>query len=320
MLAFKKLRISLFILLFAAFFTLPDVVFANAKENKATWEMDIPARAIQWQENNTRAHVIIFRLQRDNDDYQVLPVNVYVNNQYHASLFSEHQAVGLALCPGKTAMTIIPGNKKEGIVGAKDGLELMSPVLEASKTYYYQVAIDSSGKTLGRWVDAAQAVKYTDTLNVQYHTISRVNSQRDCPAGIYNINASALFKVGRSDEQGLLPGASSNLKSLAEKIDTDFNSISKIVVNGYADTMGDVNRNISLSTQRAQTVLAKFISYGLPGDRIISQGLGITNPVVEGCEMKYKTRSEIIHCNQPNRRVEVEVYGVKKVIIKKTVN
>lgn len=316
----KKIHLGILSLLsiacFMLFIAVPSAALAaDTTEVKGPlWKMDTPATDRQWSTDNARARVIIFRLQRKNDVYQVLPLNIFINHQYHASLLPEHQAASLLLCAGKSSLLVRPGNRKSGLLNVDAFPTETTPALKAGNIYFYQVAIDDTGKMLGRWVDAAQAKKYLDGLKIQSHTLSRVGNNTDCPAEVYSINSSALFKFARADKGGLQPGASTRLNSLAQNITRDFETVNKIVVNGFADPMGNIDRNQRLSAQRAKTVASYLIDAGFPVGIIISQGLGSTKPIITDCSINYTRQIDIVACNQPNRRVEVEVYGVKNAI------
>ncbi|MGL5384906.1 MAG: OmpA family protein [Enterobacterales bacterium] len=305
----KQLTI-LIIFLFVACSVLLGFFPVYANGTKTTWIMDVPATQNQWEPESASARVVVFRLQRENDKTQ--PINIFVNKQYHASLLSEHQAAGFSVCPGNISLLALLGDQKNFAVAYERNDIINSPDLQAGNVYFYQVVIDDDNQVLGRWVDAEQAMKYVKNIKVQYHTVSRLTSKMNCPSSVYNISASTLFKLDRSDEKGLLPGAAANLKSLATQISFDFETINEIVVNGYADPMGNASHNMMLSEQRASTVVNQLLSTGLPVDTIRFQGLGSSKPVVADCKGKFSNRADIIECNQPNRRVEVEVYGIKR--------
>ncbi|WP_227317614.1 OmpA family protein [Cedecea davisae] len=310
---YRKLLCGSFSLLFIAgmLFSGESHAANIGGSKQAPWVMDIPVSQNQWQVEDSRARIVIFRLQRQNDNFELLPLNIFINNVYHASLYPEHQAVALSLCPGKSALVIAPGNRKAGQLESELPPQILTPDLQAGHIYFYQIAMDNSGRTVGRWVEGEQAKSVLASVRIQKHTVSRVDESKRCPSQIYTINASALFRLAQYDEKSLLPGAIDNLKSLATKINNEYASISKIIVNGYADPMGKPEGNNVLSLLRANTIATQLVGAGLPSKIILARGHGSTNPVVLNCD-KHKQRSEVITCNQPNRRVEIEVYGIKK--------
>lgn len=283
---------------------------ANYKEQRTPWVMAIQAQPQQWVAESSHARVVVFRLQHLNDNYSLLPLNVFVNDFYHASLYPEHQAVGLSLCPGKSTMLITPGHNKSNEPLTSSDDVFITPPLQAGVTYFYQIAIDNQGKTVGRWVNADQAREVLLSVNIQAHTISRVDEVNRCPASIYTIGAPALFHFARYDAQGLIPGAEIKLNELTNEINKNYKMITRVVIKGHADPVGSTKRNIFLSEQRAKTIAEKLASAGLSTTNISVEGLGSSEPVIKGCE-KLKSRLAVSECNQPNRRVEVEVYGIK---------
>lgn len=283
---------------------------AAGKVNETPWVMELSAMPSQWQAENTRARIVIFRLQRDHDNYALLPLNVFINKDYHASLYPEHQAVGISVCPGVASLVVTPGNRKNGIVGLAQGTNVVTPSLQAGKTYFYQIAMDESGKAVGRWVDEAQAKAVLASVKVQAHTLSRVAGHQECPSASYMLNVSALFMFDKYNVEGLLPGAADNIHRLARKINGDYQSINKIVVVGHADPLGDWQRNQFVSEQRARTVMSQLMLAGIPVSKLSVRGVGSATPAIADCN-KYKKRGDVIGCNQPNRRVEVEVYGIR---------
>ena len=51
-----------------------------------------------------------------------------------------------------------------------------------------------------------------------------------------------------------------------------------------------------------------MVNQGLPADKVSADGMGSTQPVKECADDKNK--AALIECLQPNRRVEIELYGV----------
>jgi len=70
----------------------------------------------------------------------------------------------------------------------------------------------------------------------------------------------------------------------------------QILATGYTDSVGDTEKNFSLSKQRAQAVKSYLVKKGIASDRIIVAFQGEFNPVC--------TKTE---CQNLNRRVEVKM-------------
>ncbi|MCT4703348.1 OmpA family protein [Enterobacteriaceae bacterium H20N1] len=281
----------------------------KSNDSKLTWVMDAEPTPNQFRVESSRARVIVFRLTKNNDDLMAKPLNIFFNGQYHASLMPEHQSIALPVCPGKKKLSVsidaLPNGKNPQSAIVED----VTPALQAGEIYFYQVATDSNGKVFARWVNVDMAREVLNNVNIQAHTISRVAKDEACPTEIYSINSSALFKFARHDVQGMVKGATESLAELSEQIIKSYMSIDKIIVKGYADPVGSDAENKYLSEKRAATVANQLRASGLSDDVISSQGMGESNLLVTDCD-KYSNVADITSCNQPNRRVEIEVYGV----------
>lgn len=308
---YKKFLFTIMLALSIGLFIFSSSSKALQNNDKTSpWVMDIPSSPEQLAANTTRAKIVVFRLQRPNDNYYLLPLNIFINRSYHSSLYPEHQAVALSLCPGKSTVQVAPGGNRTRLATNGGSGEVATSDLQAGIIYYYQITFDDGGKPVGRWVNAEHARMVLENMNVQTHTVSRVSEKDKCPASIYTLNASALFHLAKYDVQGLLPGAEKNLQNLTRQITDDFKIITKIAVKGYADPMGAERDNLNLSQLRAKTVAEKLIAAGLPDEHLVIQGMGSTSLIINSCK-DLKDRRAVIQCNQPNRRVEVEVYGIK---------
>lgn len=87
-----------------------------------------------------------------------------------------------------------------------------------------------------------------------------------------------------------------------------------VVVLGFTDRIGSDAYNQKLSEKRAQSVVDYLISKGIPADKISARGMGESNPVTGNTCDNVKRRAALIGCLAPDRRVEIEVKGVKDVV------
>ncbi|MCY0910641.1 OmpA family protein [Massilia antarctica] len=121
--------------------------------------------------------------------------------------------------------------------------------------------------------------------------------------------ADALFRFDKSGLPDLLPAGRARIDSMMIKLDGVYAQISGIKLTGYTDRLGTEAYNQPLSERRAATVRAYLVSKGFAGE-IVSAGKGEADQV-EACT-GVAPRAALIGCLQPNRRVEVEVTGIKR--------
>ncbi|MBV5274487.1 MAG: OmpA family protein [Lamprocystis purpurea] len=99
------------------------------------------------------------------------------------------------------------------------------------------------------------------------------------------------FKPG----QGTLPSSvPDGLKRMAAFLEQ--NPRIQVQVEGHTDSKGDAKANLSLSTQRAESVKAALAALGIAADRITATGKGETQPIAGNQSEDGRSR---------NRRVEV---------------
>ena len=122
---------------------------------------------------------------------------------------------------------------------------------------------------------------------------------------LFNFNKSTL----KAEGQQALDQLYSQLSSMDPKDGS-------VVVLGYTDAVGSDQYNQKLSEQRAQSVVDYLVSKGIPSDKISARGMGEADAVT-GNTCGYKsgraTKAQIA-CLAPDRRVEIEVKGIKDVV------
>jgi OOP family OmpA-OmpF porin len=87
-----------------------------------------------------------------------------------------------------------------------------------------------------------------------------------------------------------------------------FQRVEHITITGHTDPIGSDAYNQALSQRRAASVRDYLVEQGIDANRITAQGVGEYQPVAT-CPGKRGRR--LIECLQPNRRVEIEISGVK---------
>ena len=127
-----------------------------------------------------------------------------------------------------------------------------------------------------------------------------------------NIAASALFAFDQSAADKLLPAGKQTLDALAAKLKDGYVQIDSIKLTGYTDRLGSTRYNQDLSERRALTVKQYLKDLGITSV-IQTSGLGEADQV-EDCGTSIKRTEDLKACLQANRRVLVEINGVKVVV------
>jgi OmpA-OmpF porin, OOP family len=132
------------------------------------------------------------------------------------------------------------------------------------------------------------------------------------PAKTYSktmsFSADALFAFNKSE---LKPEGKMMLDDLVRQLnDTTYDTI---VATGYTDRIGSVQYNQTLSLHRANAVKDYLVSRDIPSARIDAEGRGKSQPVTAAGDCAGGKSARVIACLQPDRRVDVEMKGVRTV-------
>lgn len=125
-----------------------------------------------------------------------------------------------------------------------------------------------------------------------------------------DIAADALFRFNKSAQGDLLPAGKARLDELVAKLNEVYAEIDHIVLIGYTDRLGSEQYNQRLSEQRAETVKEYLRAKGITSP-IEASGRGEAEQLA-ACGTATKPTRELTDCLQPNRRVTIEVTGIKK--------
>lgn len=108
-----------------------------------------------------------------------------------------------------------------------------------------------------------------------------------------NKNSSIVnFGSGSSSQSSV---ENSVLSEIQKKIKNNPNA--QILLEGYASSEGDLDYNVRLSQDRANSLKAYLVSQGVPEKNIIAKGMGIQNPIAS---------NDTEAGRKKNRRVEVK--------------
>jgi outer membrane protein OmpA-like peptidoglycan-associated protein len=121
------------------------------------------------------------------------------------------------------------------------------------------------------------------------------NVKREARGLVITLSGQVLFVT---DQATLLPAARTSLDSVAAALKGVTPETGKVVIEGHTDSTGARGYNLELSQKRAQAVRDYLASHGVPGDLLMTQGLGPDRPVASN-------RSPEGRAN--NRRVEIVI-------------
>jgi outer membrane protein OmpA-like peptidoglycan-associated protein len=100
------------------------------------------------------------------------------------------------------------------------------------------------------------------------------------------------------------------LDDVVRRVNTEYASVDSITILGHSDLIGRPDDKQKISEQRAQTVRDYLLRNGLSTTRILSQGRADREPVASSCGIT-PTPLNIL-CNRPNRRVAIEITGIRR--------
>jgi outer membrane protein OmpA-like peptidoglycan-associated protein len=144
--------------------------------------------------------------------------------------------------------------------------------------------------------EAARAQAATEALRAELlRQLNDVLQTTDSPRGLVVNMADVLFETGK---YALSSDAQLKLAKLSGIIQAHPGL--NLAIEGYTDTTGTAQFNMTLSQQRADTVRAFLITQGLSPDTITAKGLGESNPIADNSTPAGR---------KLNRRVEIIVSG-----------
>lgn len=255
-------------------------------------------------------------------------ITVLVNGQYHASL-SAGGFSHLCLRPGPVELGV--RQMDVDLRPNKDGMDAISAIdLKSGQTYYMRVDEQQGRRIFLRPVPGAAALPELSSTRLQVHTVSRVTGIQNCnvvdrgpvadeapltstamaPIQSYQLAGDTLFAFNRSDRGGLTQDGVMAINRLLGQIRMAYSRIDRIHVIGHADPLGNDVSNERLSYERAQTVREYIDMAGQMNGRVTTEGRGSRDLVVGSCSRVPSPES--VACNQPNRRVAVEVTGQRR--------
>jgi len=114
------------------------------------------------------------------------------------------------------------------------------------------------------------------------------------------------------DKAVLTPTGRTRIDDALQQLKTGNFRLRSVQIVGYTDPLGSTEYNQRLSVARANAVRDHMVSVGVPAGVIQAEGRGETNLKVTEADCRAqgaKTRTALIACLQPDRRVEIRATG-----------
>lgn len=248
--------------------------------------------------------------------------SVHVNGRYHASLVpGGYSPICVKTGPVELGVRHMDVQTRPN----KDGFDSITELKTVSGQNQYVRVHNQNGRAIVLApVSTQQALRELPATRLQVHTISRVAEATDCVTALtpqpaipvasntqqLQLAGDTLFAFNRSDRAGLTLQGLRAIDLLMNQIRNEFSRVDSIHVIGHADPIGDARANEILSTARAKTIRDYIAMRNDNIGRITSEGRGERELLVSQCGDQQTAAS--IACNQPNRRVAVEVTGLKR--------
>lgn len=237
-------------------------------------------------------------------------INVFVDGDYLTSLLDGGYRSAIVCSSGEQILATV--NSSKGFARRDTGIDYN---FVTGETAYVKVATGANGQLMFQRVAATEGEALKNTLKQETQTLPRVKDNKLCQATVLEkitLQAHSLFKFDKSNYKNMLPKGRQTIKELGARINNSAVTVDAVKVVGYTDPMGTPSYNLALSKRRANTVKMALKKAGVKAE-IDAQGLGESNLLVRDCSKKFKgKRKARIACDQPNRRVEIILYGNKK--------
>jgi OOP family OmpA-OmpF porin len=125
------------------------------------------------------------------------------------------------------------------------------------------------------------------------------------------LSSDVLFEFGKAT---LRDSGKQKLDELAGRLGGA--NVEEVVATGHADRIDTDERNQRLSEERANAVKVYLADKGVDPQLVKTEGKGESQPVTgDDCKKmgpERRTNRKLVQCLQPDRRVEIEVFGTRE--------
>lgn len=121
------------------------------------------------------------------------------------------------------------------------------------------------------------------------------------------LSGDVLFSFNGSTLNDITPQGRQQLERLAREL-AAVKNITRIEISAFTDRIGSDSYNMALSQRRALAIQSLMVRSGIDANVIQARGLGKSKPPLSQCGPMSK--AELIQCTAPDRRVEIQVFGI----------
>lgn len=159
-----------------------------------------------------------------------------------------------------------------------------------------------AGNSTHRWCPPTKVTEQELSAPVVYEEIA------------IELSADTLFKFNKSSINDLLPNGKKELDNVVTQLMSSHINVKQIDITGHTDRLGSEQYNYKLGMQRAETIRNYLKNNGINNNINISSQ-GDSQPVTTSCN-DVNSKAMLIACLQPDRRVTLNIIGVKDIQIK----
>ena len=130
------------------------------------------------------------------------------------------------------------------------------------------------------------------------------------------LSAQVLFEFDEHTPDRIRASTRAELDTLIARVKLEGIRIESLALIGHADRLnstGEEDYNQQLSQKRVNTVRDLLAAQSLTATSVTTNAKGDTVQV-EACQAEFTKRAELLECLLPNRRVQVEIKGVKSAV------
>ncbi len=151
-----------------------------------------------------------------------------------------------------------------------------------------------AGALIGAGIGAGLGGVVGNRLDKQKKELEAIAETKRTEQGLVTkLKSDILFDTNKS---ALKPAATENLGKMADIMKKYPENV--LTVKGYTDATGSVDRNRTLSEERAASVKNQLVSGGIPADTVSVVGMGPEAPIADNKSATGRAQ---------NRRVEIEI-------------